>query len=89
MNGNKKLNIVFDLDNTCIYSRILDYQYVKEVRKKYPEKEIIVYSLKEMNNNHNKIFYHILLLGNMLIYLIHNHFLYLFFPFLSILYYYF
>ena len=40
INGNKKLNIVFDFDNTCIYSRILNYQYAKEIQKKYPEKEI-------------------------------------------------
>lgn len=40
INENKKLNIVFDLDNTCIYSIILNYQYAKEIKKKYPEKEI-------------------------------------------------
>ena len=40
INENKKLNIVFDLDNTYIYSIILNYQYAKEIKKKYPEKEI-------------------------------------------------
>ena len=40
INGNKKLNIVFDLDNTCIFAVFLNYQYMKEIQKKYPEKEI-------------------------------------------------
>ena len=39
-NANKKLNIVLDLDNTCIFGFLVLPFYINEIAKKYPNKDI-------------------------------------------------
>ena len=39
-NANTKLNIVLDLDNTCIFGKAYNYEYLIHLKKKYPNKNI-------------------------------------------------
>ena len=39
-NANKKLNIVLDLDNTCIFGFLVHPLYINEIAKKFPNKDI-------------------------------------------------
>ena len=43
-NNNQKLNIVFDLDNTCIFGNIIKIEHYKVLKSKYPEKELRLFS---------------------------------------------
>ena len=49
-NNNKKLNIVLDLDNTCIFGNIMNYQCALNLKKRYPQKEIKIIKF-ECNGN--------------------------------------
>ena len=43
-NNNQKLNIVFDLDNTCIYGKIIKLEDYKVLKKKNPDKNLKLFS---------------------------------------------
>lgn len=47
---NKKFEIVFDLDNTCMFSYIGDRAYVREAINRYPEKEMKIFTFEHMGN---------------------------------------
>ena len=48
-NHNQKLNIVFDLDNTCIFGNIIKLEDYRILKSKYPEKDLKLFSF-EYNN---------------------------------------
>ena len=45
---NKKFEIVFDLDNTCMFSYIGDKEEVKEAINRYPEKEMKIFTFEHL-----------------------------------------
>ena len=46
INNENKLNIVFDLDNTCVYSLFIHPKYLLELEKRYPENDFKIIKLE-------------------------------------------
>ena len=46
INNESKLNIVFDLDNTCVYSLFIHPKYLLELEKRYPENDFKIIKLE-------------------------------------------